>query len=133
MATTPRESVKINARIPAEHHHAIQVMVQSTNTPFETFTDVLRHFIEEGIARIPDVDSDPKLAAAAKMVRMYRDIANLNAYEKAQNSALNLRSQLHQAEKSGDEKWIGETREAVRYFVEVIPYRTIAEKLGSEL
>jgi len=131
---SPRETVKISARIPAEHYHAMLSMVQSADTPFTTTTDLLRHFIENGVtAMAAELSSDPMLIAAAAAVKTQRDIQRLDTYNRAEDYAHTLSAAVRAAEKSGDPVWAGQTREAALNFVNTTPYRSLADKLMQDL
>jgi hypothetical protein len=111
----------------------MQAIVQSASTPFQTMTDVLRHFIEEGVERLPEMRTDPVLVAAAHMLELQRDVAKLDEYHKAQDTATNLQVAYREAKSLGDEKWIGDTREVIARYASSTPYPTIADRLNREL
>jgi hypothetical protein len=129
MPAASRETVKLSARIPAEHYHAMQVAVQSANVAFETTTDVLRHLIEAGLPAIAAAANDPDLTAAVANVNASRDLHRLESFQRSEQMVSSLSTTMRDALRSGDQRWIGEVRVAVQHFAATTPYSTLASKV----
>ena len=132
MPVAPRDSVKISARYPSAHIHAMEVIVQSQVTEYQTLSDLLRAFAEWGIERMAGTDDSPEAKAARAAVQAERDLRMQDRYRQAER-VCNMMSKNLMDSRNTDQQWQGETREGVLRFIDNTPFPSLADRMRREL
>ena len=131
--TAERPTSKISFRLDDDRLHTMQVIVQGKLSGFETMSDLHRFCVDAGLEKIQQLNpDDPELLEVMSLVEAHQDLMRADRYRQATKICDGISRSINDARQAGDERWIGDTREAALHFAQATPFRTLADRMMRE-